>query len=303
MAKVLRDWLPEVIQELEPWVSSEDIAKGKRWSAEISGELDATGQGLICVTRTNQHEPWLNFEAGALAKSLKASQVRPVLLDVAAHDVTGPLAEFQSTASSDEEDMFRLVESLNAVCEKPLRNDLLRKAYDRAWPDLNEQLGKVRSAAAAAAAAEASQSKSPAKRTPTGTQDRGIEDMFGEILDRIRAMEREMRQPPVLTEGRTSYPPGRRTVQRIRTGSTRERAVIRHFSDFLPAESRPDEVTVQGDTLILTYSGRGMSDKDVRELFPELAALGLSGVIIRELSDKGYVAQERLITVNEIDEA
>lgn len=300
MAKVLRDWLPEVIQEIEPWVSIEDIAKGKRWSAEISGELDATGQGLICVTRTNQHEPWLNFEAGALAKSLTASQVRPVLLDVQPHEVTGPLAEFQATVAGDEEDMFRLVESLNAVCEKPLRNDLLRKAYDRAWPDLNEQLGLVRQAAAAA---EASQSKSPAKRTPTGTQDRGIEDMFGEILDRIRAMEREMRQPPVPTESRTPSPSGRSKVQGFRSGSVRERSVARHFLESLPAESRPDNVTVQGDALILNYSGRGMSDKEVTELFPELEVLGLSGVIIRELSDTGHVTQERRFFRTDTDEA
>lgn len=35
VAKSLREWLPKVIQSLEPWISASDIDKGSRWLKEI----------------------------------------------------------------------------------------------------------------------------------------------------------------------------------------------------------------------------------------------------------------------------
>ena len=71
MAFALRDWLKNVIQVTKPFVSEKDICMGSRWFNDISNELDDTHFGIVCVTPGNKEEPWLNFESGALGKSVK----------------------------------------------------------------------------------------------------------------------------------------------------------------------------------------------------------------------------------------
>ena len=69
VAIALREWLPAVINELDPFVSAKDIAAGARWLAEIADQLDSTSFGIVCVTQENQTAPWLNFEAGGACES------------------------------------------------------------------------------------------------------------------------------------------------------------------------------------------------------------------------------------------
>ena len=73
VAQLLKRWVKCVLQATEPWLSSEDIAKGSLWSNEINEQLVKTSVGIICVTRENATTPWIHFEAGALAKG-KASR-------------------------------------------------------------------------------------------------------------------------------------------------------------------------------------------------------------------------------------
>src|SRR5271168_4310742 len=103
IAEILRDWLPNVIQAIEPWLSSEDIRKGVRWNVELTTQLKTTDAGVICVTPDNQHAPWLNFEAGALAKAVDRSLVCPYLAGLEPTDLSGPLVDFQATVANEED--------------------------------------------------------------------------------------------------------------------------------------------------------------------------------------------------------
>ena len=112
VALVFRDWLPSVIQSIEPYVSSEDIDKGARWSTDIAKELENSTFGILCVTKDNLEAPWLSFEAGALSKTMDKSFVSPFLFDIKRSEVNGPILQFQSTIFQ-KEDLKKLVSTLN----------------------------------------------------------------------------------------------------------------------------------------------------------------------------------------------
>ncbi|MBF9223129.1 TIR domain-containing protein [Hymenobacter ruricola] len=144
VATTLREWLPCVIQSVKPYVSSEDIKKGTRWSADIAKELQETSFGILCVTKDNLSAPWLNFEAGALSKAIESAHVVPFLFRLKPSDLKGPLLQFQTTASN-KEDTFRLLETINNVnsTDDQIPPAQLAKTFEIWWPNLEEELAKI----------------------------------------------------------------------------------------------------------------------------------------------------------------
>lgn len=144
VAKALRKWLPYMIQNLEPWMSSKDIAKGKRWDIEIANQLEQADAGIICLTEENVAAPWILFEAGALAKRFKDKDnlVCPYLLDFEPSELTGPLTQFQVTVAS-KQDTLELLHSVNNAMKKPLSDAQLVETFEKWWPNLKRDLDKV----------------------------------------------------------------------------------------------------------------------------------------------------------------
>jgi len=142
LAEALRDWLPLVLQYVEPWMSTGDIAAGERWSAELATELEASNFGIISVTPENVSEPWILFEAGSLAKSLQESKVVPLLLNLELSDVTGPLGQFQ--AKKAERDGIRaVVESINKSASEPLDDVRKNQLFDALWSAFQDKLSAI----------------------------------------------------------------------------------------------------------------------------------------------------------------
>lgn len=142
LAEFLRQWLADVIQDLHPWMSSEDIRRGAQWPAAIGAQLESSDIGVICVTRDNQEAPWLLFEAGALGKRLtRGARVCTYLLDLSPADLKpGPLSLYQATQAT-QEDTLRLLITLNeALGEARLPEQRLRKAFDHYWPELHAHI-------------------------------------------------------------------------------------------------------------------------------------------------------------------
>lgn len=142
-ALALREWLPSVIQQVKPWLSEEDIGKGKGWDEEIHSKLSSTNFGIVVVTPENQEAPWLNFEAGALSKLGPESRVWTVLLGMSKTDLTGPLSRFQHTVPQ-KEDFRRLVAEINrCLGEAQLPDGRLTHVFDRFWQDIEAALGTL----------------------------------------------------------------------------------------------------------------------------------------------------------------
>lgn len=144
IAKELKEWFPLVINQLEPFVSSESIKKGDRWMIDIYSELEQSNFGVICLTKENLTEPWIMFEAGALSKNVSQSRVSSLLFDnLKQNDVKSPLSLFQNT-EFDEEDFRKLVASINnALGDKKISDTILSRSFDKWFPDLEEKIRKI----------------------------------------------------------------------------------------------------------------------------------------------------------------
>lgn len=186
VAKALRDWLQDVIQSLDPWVSDEDLEKGARWSSVISAQLEDSDFGIVCLTQDNLESPWLLFEAGALSKLQHTSRVCTFLLDVKPNQVRQPLGQFQSTIAN-RDDVWRLIQTINkASGESALEMTKLARAFERTWEELEAKLQQI--------------SKSRPQKQPEQDSD----SMLNEVLGYVRSLSRETANPNKVHSSLTS---------------------------------------------------------------------------------------------------
>ncbi|MDJ0316170.1 TIR domain-containing protein [Arthrobacter antibioticus] len=137
-ANQLRGWLPFVLQDLRPWVSDMDIDSGTLSMAEIHAQLSDTAYGIIVTTSENQARSWINYEAGALWKSIDVvNKVVPILLDLDLADLTSPLKNFQLRQFKKHDDrkseFKKLVISLNNARPYPLAQHVLDESFENHW--------------------------------------------------------------------------------------------------------------------------------------------------------------------------
>ena len=172
VAEALRDWLPSVIQSVEPFMSASDIEKGSRWSKDISMHLEKAQFGLICLTPDNLEAPWLLFEAGALSKSVENSRVVPYLYQVSPTELQVPLAQFQA-AVADKSSTLDIIKSINEASEgNKLEPTRLERAFETWWPELGKALAAI---------------PETTEETPPSRSDR---DILEEVLRLCRQMSR-----------------------------------------------------------------------------------------------------------------
>ena len=142
IAEALRDWLPKVIQAVQPWMSSVDIERGARWSSDIAAELEQASFGVLCLVPENLDAAWINFEAGALSKTLGKTFVCPYLFDLEPTDLKGPLVQFNA-AKANKEETKKLVLTMNDSQKLPLDKATIEESYELWWPKLQDRFNEL----------------------------------------------------------------------------------------------------------------------------------------------------------------
>ncbi len=204
-AMAFKEWLPSVIQSIEPFISSDDISKGSRWFNEIGDRLEKINFGIICLTPENVSEPWILFESGALSKSIGEAKVAPILLGMSISDLKGPLAQFNATLATKEE-IRKLLNTINDQIVKKdgkgLEAAKLDKIFEVLWPELG---GKIEEALKLI---EKGQAKGETK------VKRNSEDILEELLELTRSNSKQISDLPNIVND--IYKHNVRNIHRLR---------------------------------------------------------------------------------------
>lgn len=142
LAVALKEWIPLILQYAKPWVSEKDISAGERWAQAISGELESSNFGILCITPENLSSEWILFEAGALSKSMLDSKVIPLLFGLELSDLSGPLSQFQAL-KVDQQGVMDVVKAINAVSENKASDGTISHLVPALWPQLQQQIDNI----------------------------------------------------------------------------------------------------------------------------------------------------------------
>ena len=141
----LREWFRIILPTIEPFVSTEDIRKGGHWSTLLAHNISQSDRGIVCVTKSNFENPWLQYETGALQQSHQEPVVYTLLIDaIRAERLYGnPLSLFQHT-KFEREDFRRLVGSLNNDLSVGARSVAdLDDVFEQYWPRLEQKRNEL----------------------------------------------------------------------------------------------------------------------------------------------------------------
>jgi hypothetical protein len=280
-AQGLCDWLPNVIQTVQPFMSS-DIDKGARWATDLASQLEECDFGIVCLTPENLRSSWVLFEAGALSKAISSARVVPLLLGVEVSDVEYPLAQFQATRF-ERDDVHRMVKSIVQSMDPnhAVADDVIDHAFAAFWPALEEKLQPV--------VVEASSWESDGTAAALPLPQRDDRSVLEEILALLRSQAREI--GAVLQVARTE-------LQRSTDdGGMKAGGTFRAFDDMLAQHGArlinlqwnedlieldivpgPEPLTARAERELISYASRSLGRKAVQlkiadpeehESFPE----------------------------------
>jgi hypothetical protein len=145
-----REYLPDVVNGVEPFISRSDIDKGRRWDDVLTSSLRESPCAIVCLTPVSLASIWVAFETGAIShaaggRQAAESRIWTYLLELENEALRlSPFAAYQSTTATEEE-TFRLVKSINQLSGDVVSADSSKRKFDKLlWPKFSEVLKKAR---------------------------------------------------------------------------------------------------------------------------------------------------------------
>lgn len=181
VAATIRDLFPKVLQGLQVFMSKDDIESGSPWFDVIRRNLAESDFGIIVATRQNKGQPWLLFEAGAIAVKVKNGEqphVTPLLVDLDISDLDAPLGHYQA-AHLNRDDMCKLLGLLNSFRDGQLRlsDTIFAETFAMWWPKLEDGFEQAKERSAI-------DSLKIPKRPP--------DEIVADVLTEVRALSRQV---------------------------------------------------------------------------------------------------------------
>jgi hypothetical protein len=177
VANAFSEWVPCILQAVNPWISSRDIDRGAIWFTEITEQLKDTNFGVLFVTRENQARPWLLFEAGALSKGLTENRVCTVLVDLSVRDIEAgsPLQQLNHTAL-EKDSVLSLVKTINKRMDAgQVQERRLEQTFNAMWPTFESAFRAILDG-------------EPAQTAP----ERDDKDVLNDILENVLSIKRRV---------------------------------------------------------------------------------------------------------------
>lgn len=184
---ILANWFERYVQGANIWISTNNIGAGTMWFQQIKSTLDQTSIGIICLTRSNHNNPWILFEAGAIAKGTESNRVCPLLIDMATSELQAPLSQFNAT-KLEKVAFKKLVQTINSGLQKQIPEAILDDIIETTWDPLV--------AAIDGAIADSESAPAPTKRS---VEDYVIE-MSRLVNESTQAIARQQNEIAALTD-------------------------------------------------------------------------------------------------------
>lgn len=142
-AEVFRNWIPNVLQYVDAFISSNDIDKGTRWGENLFETIKETSFGIVFLDQSNLEAPWILFESGALSNAIDKGRVAPILFNLKQTDVKGPLAQFQLTVFLKTEIKKLIVSINNFAGAEGLDPHVIDRVFEKWWDDLEKEIEEI----------------------------------------------------------------------------------------------------------------------------------------------------------------